>query len=172
MKKNKKFLKMRIIVAYVLAVALICQSGIMVNANELANESFTSRGNCSDIIEFLDEDGNVFAIFIPDENSSTTIQPKYAGSINCTIGYGNYAGSSRFQMTTSTRIQVNIDISPNSSSYIGLYDNNTGKYSFPVSSLSSTGWHGSIYPSYNGNFSIAFRNNTHTNTTYVGTFSL
>ncbi len=125
-------------------------------------------------VEFLDENGNVMAIYTPysETNPAPSIQPRYSGSVDWTVGWGWYSGSSRFELNSNNKIDLNISISPSASSNIGLYDVNNHTYGWPSDGGSSTGWYGTIQPGYTGNFSIAIANNTEKTVHYDGTFTV
>ena len=70
------------------------------------------------------------------------------------------------------KIDFNITISPQASSYIGLYNRNTGLCGFPSESLSSTGWNGNLVVNGDGKYSLAFDNVSNIKARYTGTYTL
>ena len=77
-----------------------------------------------------------------------------------------------FVLKDGHRIDLNIVINPQVSSNIGLYNHVTGKYGWPAGGLSSSVWNGYIIVNGDGDYSLAFCNNTNITTTYKGTYTL
>ena len=149
----------------------------MANAQEINGEEKINTETISKedgVVRFLDEDGNVMAIYTPysETNPAPSIQPRYSGNIDWTVPWGWYVGSSQFELNTNSRIDLNISISPSASSNIGLYDTKNDRYGWPEGGESTTGWHGTMAPNYEGNFKIAIANNTDKVVTYKGTFTV
>lgn len=142
-------------------------------SNVMEAISFENDSN-SEIVNLYDNDGNIMAVYIPysTSNPAPDVIPRYSANIDWNVGNGCYRGESCFAMNTNTKVDVNITITPNASSKIGLYDNDSHEYGFPSGSESSTGWHGTIVPSRAGNFSIAICNNTNEKVNYKGIYSV
>ncbi len=127
-------------------------------------------------IEFINESGEVMAVFIPysSENPppfTSTRATTY--NIDADVEGNHYGrGTSSLNLSSSSVIQCNITIDPQVSSNIGLYDTSTGEFGFPAGGLSSSGWFGTLSPSYSGTFNIAFRNNSSQTTNYSGWFKV
>lgn len=127
-------------------------------------------------IDFVDDEGNVMATFIPySEDDPAPDKPgrTTTHSVNFTVfAYEKCCSSRVFVLKDGHRIDLNIVINPQVSSNIGLYNHVTGKYGWPAGGLSSSVWNGYIIVNGDGDYSLAFCNNTNITTTYKGTYTL
>lgn len=127
-------------------------------------------------VDFVDEEGNVMATFIPySEDDPAPSDLGRATSYPVDVKVGGYRSgylSNIYELKHGHRIDTSISISPQVSSNIGLYNRDTKVYGFPEGGLSSSGWYGYIVVNGDGKYSLAFRNNSDTEATYKGTYSL
>lgn len=167
--ENKKKLLSGVL-AVMMVMGLLVGEIPTVNAAE-KTEAITAA---EDTIEFLDENGKVMAIFTPySETNPAPASLDATANVNVSLA-GNLSGylSNQYTLSNGTNITLNISISPQVSSNVGLYDRNTKTYGWPAGGLSSSGWYGTLTVAYDGTFSLAFKNNSSTTANYTGTYSL
>lgn len=129
-----------------------------------------------DVIEFIDESGEVMAVFTPYSETNPApdgLLKSTSVSVNFSLG-GNRQGylSNKYDLNGGDKISTSISISPQVSSNIGLYNHDTGEYGWPTGGLSAYGWFGDLTVSSNGKYSMAFRNNSSTTANYSGSYTL
>ena len=169
-RKKKNVLKGML--ATVMAMGVFIGGFPIVKAAE-TTESITLT---EDVIEFVDENGEVMAVFTP--YSETNLAPdgltkSTTVSVNCSLdGYHQGYLSNKYDLNDGDKINMDITISPQVSSNIGLYDHNAQQYGWPAGGLSSNGWYGVLTVSGSGKYSMAFKNNSGTATNYSGSYTL
>lgn len=151
--------------------------GVLLGNFQIVNASGKEEeiAETEEAIEITDENGEVMAIFIPySENNPAPSEFTRATevSVNTSLeGYKRGFLSNIYSFNDGQRIQLNITISPQVSSNIGLYNRNTDSFGFPAGGLSSSGWYGTLEVVGSGRYSLAFQNNSGTTTTYKGSYS-
>ena len=174
MLKNKK------IVATILTVAMaMCMSFSAFAAepdNELYNVSTEEITYVQNVVEFIDGEGNVIATFTPyseTDPAPSELQRTTTYIVDVQLG-GNMSGAlgNVYTLSDGHRIDLNITIDPQVSCNIGLFNNDSNVFGFPAGGLSSSGWYGYITVHGDGRYSLAFKNNSSTTTTFKGTYTL
>lgn len=127
-------------------------------------------------VEKEEINGEVMAVFTP--YSETNPAPdELVKSTRVNVGFsleGYHQGylSNQYNLNDGDEISMNITISPQVSSNVGLYNHNTQTYGWPAGGLSSSGWYGVLTVSGNGKYSMAFKNNSNTTANYSGSYTL
>lgn len=160
----------RVIVSMLMVITILGVTGY----NVYARQPFEEFAHVEKNIEFLDENGEVMAVFTP--YSSNDIRKKgllrTGVNVNCSLSGGTSGYLSNiYTLNDGRNISLNITINPQASSNIGLYNHNTGSYGWPAGGLSSSGWYGTLTVSGNGRYSLAFKNNSSITTNYTGSYS-
>lgn len=127
-------------------------------------------------VDFVDEEGNVMATFIPyseEDPAPSEFGRATSYKVDFAVnGYDKFCVIRVFELKHGHRIDTNITIDPQVSSNIGLFNHTTGTYGWPAGGLSSSGWYGYIIVNGDGHYSLAFMNNTPSETTYKGTYTV
>lgn len=127
-------------------------------------------------IKFVDEHGEVMAVFTP--YSETNPAPDgLTKSTLISVGFslpGNNQGylSNKYDLKDRDKISLNISISPQVSSNVGLYNHDKHEYGWPEGGLTSYGWYGDLTVYGSGTYSMAFRNNSGTTAEYSGSYTV
>lgn len=157
-----------------IALASVILTGIFGGSCQTAKAE--EKMHIEGAVDFVDAEGNVMATFIPySEENPAPSELKRATAYQVDVKLGGHLNgylSNIYELEHEHRIDTNISINPNASSNIGLYNRDTKIYGFPAGGLSSVGWNGYIVVNGNGKYSLAFSNNSDTEVTYKGSYSL
>lgn len=127
-------------------------------------------------VDFVDEDGNVIATYIPySEENQEPSKLGRSSTYPVDVSLGGYSVgylSNIYSLNRGNRIALNIVIDPQVTCTIGLYNRNTEQYVFPAGGVSSAGWTGYLIVNSDGRYSLAFENQSNISTTFKGTYSL
>ncbi len=170
--KRKKIGTGKAVLLCAVLMSILLGNGQMVKAESNLGEKLVVE----EPIEFVDNEGNVMAIFIPyseDNPAPTGFEKATSHYVDVELSGGNYGYLDNiYSLKHGDKIDFNITISPQASSYIGLYNRNTGLCGFPSESLSSTGWNGNLVVNGDGKYSLAFDNVSNIKARYTGTYTL
>lgn len=159
-------------------LAMIMALGLFIGEFPIVEAAETSESIIVDNspVEFVDENGEVIAVFTP--YSETNPAPDYSTrstKINVNVSYEPYTRghlSNKYTFYDGDQIGLNIKITPNAQSSIALYNHNTNTYGHPAGGDSATGWYGTLTVSGTGSYSMAFFNESAVKATYSGYYTL
>lgn len=141
-----------------------------------AAETFESIIVDNSPVKFVDENGEVIAVFTPYSETNPapdSLTKSVLMDVNVNLNaYTQGYLSNKYNFNVGDQIGLNIRISPNAQSSVGLYDRNTNSFSYPVDSGSATGWNGTLTVGKAGLYSLAFINESAVTANYSGTYTL
>lgn len=170
----------------IIIIAMICSNILLTdlptvhaqnNSFDLEQEISEKRAAGITVYELYTDDGEIMGYFEPF--TETNVMAMARNTIlhwNLDIpSKTNARGEHIYSFVKGDTIIVNISQDPSGSgyaSYIGLYDNDNGTYSFPENGATTIGWDGgTLTVGYSGHFSFAIRNASNNTIHYEGTYS-
>ncbi len=128
-----------------------------------------------EVYPLVDEEGVMLGFYEPNrEENVNAAMPRYSTNVNWTIESYHYGmGENSYTLTDGDKIYINITQSVSGTSYIGLYNTSTEKFTYFTNTKTTNGWNGTITLGLSqATYRFGITNQSGSTITYTGYYTL